>query len=98
MAQRYYSYFGLTLSPTGAPPPPQWYYLNAGNAKVSKARRLSAIEFVNTLTLSFTIGNDGYNWNGLACTKDYASKDGVGLPGSHGCGVSRVPADVVYLG
>jgi hypothetical protein len=98
MAKHAYPYFGLNLSPTGSAPPPAWYYLNAGNARVSKPRRLSAIEYVNTLTYSFTVGSDGYNWNGLVCFKDDVYKDGLGLPGSHGCGARRIPASFYYLG
>jgi hypothetical protein len=99
MGKHVYPYFGLNLSPTSEPPPPQWLYLNAGNAHVSAAHKISAVEFVNTLTLSFTIGNDGYYWNWGTCTRDTESKDGLGLPGYHDCGVNRIPGTkYVYLG
>ena len=91
-------YFGLTLGSTKTPPPPKWLYLNAGHASVTKAHRMSAGEFENTLTFSFSIGKHTYNWNWIACTRDTVSKDGLGLPGYHGCGENRVSANVMYLG
>jgi eukaryotic-like serine/threonine-protein kinase len=98
MGQPWYPYFGINLSATGTPSPPRWLYLHAGHASVSAARRISAGEFENTLTLSFTIGHDGYYWGWTACTKDVVSRDGLGLPGSHGCGAHRVFRTVAYLG
>jgi hypothetical protein len=98
MSKPWYPYFGLNLSPTHVPSPPRWLYLNAGHASVSGARRISAGEFENTLTFSFTIGNDGAYWDWNACVKDTVSRDGLGLPGSHGCGAPRVLRTVSYLG
>ena len=99
MSKHLYPYVGLKLTTaTGTPPPPKWLYLNAGHASVSGARRISATEFEMTLTFSATVGNDGYylQWNW--CTKDTLHRDGLGLPGSHGCGASRIRPTVSYLG
>ena len=99
MSKHLYTYLGVKLSTaTGTPPPPKWLYLNAGHPKVSAARRISATEFELTLTYSVTVGNDGYyiEWNW--CTKDTQHRDGLGLPGSHGCGASRIQPNVSYLG
>jgi hypothetical protein len=98
MRKHLYPYFGLNLAPVVEPPPPTWLYLNAGHASVSAARRINAGEFENTITFTFTIGNDGYHWAWTACAKDTVSADGLGLPGYHGCGVSKVPRTVAYLG
>jgi hypothetical protein len=98
MGNAWYPYFGLNLSATSTPPPPRWLYLYAGHASVSGAHRISASEFENTLTYTFTVGNDGYYWDWTACTKDTVSRDGLGLPGSHGCGARRVLRTVSYLG
>ena len=98
MSKHVYPYFGLNLSATSTPPGPRWLYLNAGHASVSAARRISATEYEQTLTYSFTIGNDGAAWNWNGCVKDTVSRDGLGLPGSHGCGVHRIRATVSYLG
>jgi len=98
MRKHIYPYFGLNLAPVVEPPPPTWLYLNAGHASVSAAHRINANVFENTITFTFTIGNDGYHWAWVACTKDTVSADGLGLPGYHGCGASKVLRTVVYLG
>ena len=92
-------YFGLSLSATGTPPPPHWLYLNAGHPTQTKSRRVNAGEYETTITLTFTIGNDGWYWIPGVCVKDTESKDGLGLPGHHGCGtLSRIPSNsFVYL-
>ena len=96
-----YPYVGVNLSSTGVPPPPRWLYLNAYHSVVSTGHRTSyAGEFENTFTFRFTIGNDGAYWSMDTCARDSESKDGLGLPGSHGCGYShRVPGTShLYLG
>jgi len=99
MSKPDYPYFGINLTTTaGIPSPPRWLYLNAGHASVAGARKISADEFENTLTFSFTVGNDGFHWAWTACVKDTVSRDGLGLPGSHGCGARRVLRTVSYLG
>lgn len=97
-AKHVYPYFGLSLSAKGEPAPPKWWHLNAGHASVSKPRRISNGEFGYTVSYSFTIGNDGYYWSWTTCVKDAVTTDGLGLPGSHGCGASRVSTNVAYLG
>jgi hypothetical protein len=98
MSKTYYPYFGITLSATNALPAPRWLYLDAANPSVSGPRRISANEFEITVTYSFTIGDDGYNFIWAACAKDTLSTDGLGLPGSHGCGAHRIRATASYLG
>jgi hypothetical protein len=67
---------------------------------VSKARRISAGKFENTISFTFAVGSDGWYWNWATCSKDTESKDGLGLPGYHGCGtLSRISGIVyAYLG
>lgn len=98
MRKHVYPYFGLNLAPVVEPPLPAWLYLNAGHARVFASRRISASEYENTITLTFTIGQDAYHWDWAACTKDTVSTDGIGLPGHHSCGVGRIPQTVAYLG
>jgi hypothetical protein len=100
MGKHTYPYVGVNLSATGTPPPPKWLYLNAYNSSVTKAKRVSASEFVNVLTFKFTTGNDGYYFNFAPCARDTVAKDGLGLPGSHGCGyLKRVSGtNIPYLG
>ena len=99
MSKHLYPYVGVSLSTaSGTPPPPKWLYLNAGHPSVSAARRISATEFETTLTFSVTVGNDAYYLDWSWCAKDTLRRDGLGLPGSHGCGARRVLRTVSYLG
>ena len=99
MSKHLYPYVGVNLSTaSGTPPPPKWLYLNAGHPSVSAARRISATEFETTLTFSVTVGNDAYYLDWSWCAKDTLRRDGLGLPGSHGCGARRVLRTVSYLG
>jgi hypothetical protein len=98
ISKHFYPYFGLNLSATGTPPYPRWLYLNGGNASVSPGHQISASKFETTVTFSFTVGNDGLAFLTYWCSKDTVSSDGLGLPGSHGCGAGRILASLSYLG
>lgn len=93
-----YSYFGINLGSSSIPPAPAWLNRGAGNGKITGSRKISAGEFENTMTFSFTIGNHSFNWLPSFCTKDAVTVDGLGLPGSHGCGASRISSSVEYVG
>jgi hypothetical protein len=93
-----YPYFAVNLGGANVPPQPKLLDLNGGHAKVTKTSRISAGEFKYTITYSFTIGNHSANLVFNFCTKDTESRDGLGLPGSHSCGASRIPANAPYLG
>jgi hypothetical protein len=54
-------------------------------------------EFTATIKLTFNIGNSGYHYHDSVCTKDTETQDGIGLPGSHGCGSERIPTSHGYL-
>ena len=81
-------------------PPPKWLYLNAYHSSVTAGHRINAGEFVNVFTFRITIGNDAYDFNAALCSRNTVSKDGIGLPGSHGCGyLHRVSGtNIPYLG
>jgi hypothetical protein len=98
MSKHVYPYFGLSLSTKGTPPPPKWLILDGGHAKVTKASRVAADEFVNTISYTFTIGNHGYYWIPGICTKDAVTTDGIGLPGRHSCGAHRISTSAPYVG
>jgi len=95
--KKWYFYFGLKLSRTGEPAPPKWLYLSS-HVRISKSRRISATAFARTVTFSFTINNDGYYFNFNLCSQDTESKDGINLPGHHGCGAKKIRSTVSYLG
>ena len=98
MSKPWFAYFGLNLAPTKQPPPPKWLLLGAGNGHVTASRRISADEFSETVTFSFRIGTDAYDWSSSTCIQDTEAADGVGLPGHHGCGDARVLDSATYLG
>jgi hypothetical protein len=100
MAKHLYVYFGATVSSSEkiTPPAPATLILGSGGAKVATPKQLSADEFSVAITFQFAVGNHGVNWLWDACTQDTESVDGMGLPGSHGCGSQTIPTSVTYLG
>jgi hypothetical protein len=92
-----YPYFAINFG-AASNRPPRWLYLNDGHASVSRAHQISANVFETILTFSFTVGNNSYYWGWTVCVKDTESTDGLGLPGSHGCGARRVLQTANYLG
>lgn len=94
--KRWFFYFGLKLAAHAEPGPPKTLTLKA--IKISKPRKVSATRFERTLSFSFRIGSHAYHWLADFCSKDTESKDGIGLPGSHHCGVKRISSRTVYLG
>ncbi len=94
--KRLYFYFAVNLNPTRIPKAPVWLSLD-GSAKIGKARRISAIEFEQTVVISFRVNDDAYNFGFSFCSKASESSDGVNLPGHHHCGAKRVK-DTWFLG
>jgi hypothetical protein len=98
LAKPWYAYFGLNLAPSKAPAAPRRYRLGAGDPHVSKSRQISATEFEVTVSYAFRVGDHAYNWNWNICAKDTETRDGIGLPGSHGCGDRYLLASAPYSG
>lgn len=97
MRDHLYPYFGLNLSPTSAPPRPKWLHLDGGSARVGAAHSTASGEFERTITFTFAIGNEGYNWDWRTCLREIEPQNGIGLPGYHGCGATRAPSTSGYL-
>jgi serine/threonine-protein kinase len=92
------AYFALNLAKSGTPPQPATLQLGGG-AAVVRTKLVSATEYQIAIGFTFTIGKtDGYNWGWNACTKDTEAEDGIGLPGSHGCGDKTIPNQANYIG
>ena len=88
--KKVYFYFAVKLNPTRIPSPPTTLSL-LRSAKISKAKRISATEFEQTITFSFFVSDhDAYNPVFNFCSKASESSDGVNLPGHHHCGASKV--------
>jgi hypothetical protein len=89
--KKLYFYFAVNLNRRRIPPAPTQLTLEK-SAKISKARRISSIEFEQTVTFSFRVYDDGYNFNFSYCSKASESSDGVNLPGHHHCGAKKIKA------
>ena len=55
-------------------------------------------QFEQNVTISFRVNNDGYAFTFNFCSKDTESKDGINLPGHHGCGTKKRVLASAYLG
>jgi hypothetical protein len=79
----------------------KYLYLDR-HASFSKAHRISATEFEFGVTIPFRsrgLSNPGKHVYWGSCTRDTEAKDGLGLPGHHGCGARRIDVlTLVYVG
>jgi len=99
MGKHVYPYFGLRLANTQNPPPfPTSVILNADRPAVSQLHRVNANEFTFRIAWTFTVGNHSASWIPFGCQRDSETKDGLGLPGSHGCGATSIPVSTPYVG
>ena len=107
LSKHWYVYIGVNLQPSGTNPPPPADLLIAngspplasGTASVTASQRTGADSYTATINDSFNWGDHAYTtlyW--MACDKNTEAVDGVGLPGSHGCGDARVANGNEYLG
>ena len=76
---------------------PADYTLSAGATETS-ARRVGAGEYERTMTWHIRLRYSITIWRTIACTKDTEQRDGMGLPGHHGCGNRHVSRSASYLG
>lgn len=98
MAKRWFAYFGIRFSPTGTLRP-RFLKRGGGGAHFGTTRKVSARVYQVKLTLSFFIGNHGYFFQFNTCQPDSEAKDGLNLPGHHGCGTLKVISSKrIYLG
>jgi hypothetical protein len=81
----------------GYPKFPSFFSL-ARNARTSGTRKLSASKYEFTLTFYIPLRNGSATWDTTLCTKDTETRDGMGLPGGHGCGAARISTKAVYIG
>jgi hypothetical protein len=75
----------------------KYFYLST-SAKAAKPKRINSSEYEIALTFYIPLRHGEATWSTSFCTKDTESRDGVGLPGRHGCGNKRFPLTAVYLG
>jgi len=99
MSESVYTYFAISYSAGGAEPPaPESLQLGAGDPAVSTPRQISADEYELTVSFSYQTKNESYDAGWRHCTKSMEAEDGIGLPGSHGCGSQTIQDSAPYLG
>jgi hypothetical protein len=97
IAKHWYLYSALRLNLAHTPRAPKYLKLTK-SATHSQPRQTHAYQFEVTTHFTFKIGGNAYRWRVDFCTRDTESKDGLGLPGHHGCGNSSIRAVSPYLG
>ncbi len=86
-------YLYLTV---GYPRLPRYFTLSK-TAWASKARKINSGEFEQKFTFYIKLRHDGAYWNTFYCLKDSETRDGLGLPGRHGCGDERIRSTRSYF-
>lgn len=96
-AKRWYIYFGLATK--GRAAPPAVLPLDR-RAAVGRARKLTKNAFTVPVKIRFDskLVHPGRRAVWVACTKDTVTKDGLGLPGRHGCGTAKIRSHAAYVG
>jgi hypothetical protein len=98
MAKTWLTYFKLVLAPLTEPAPPTMLVLGDGDPHVAPSVQIAPNEFQFVTTFQFQIGTNAYFWRWTKCARDTESADGIGLPGSHGCGAPTTNFNQSYLG
>jgi hypothetical protein len=97
MAKHLFLYSRVLLSKTGEPPAPKLLVLNT-TASRGKVRKLTIRKFAVPAHYSVRVGSESFHYLISGCLQDTESKDGIGLPGRHGCGATSIPAAQPYIG
>jgi hypothetical protein len=90
--KHFYEYLAV-----GYPTLPRRFTLDT-RATRSRIRKINSGEFAVTFTWHVTLHHGAANWTTVVCTKDSESKDGMGLPGRHGCGDTHISRRTRYVG
>jgi hypothetical protein len=67
-------------------------------AQVSKVSKVNSGEFKIVLTFHIPLRHHAGRWLTTFCTRDSESRDGLGIPGHHGCGNKAIKLTAVYVG
>ena len=94
-AKHQYLYLSLPAAPGGVKPKPTTFHLVPATVSAPTVRG-EHVTFKIAITYPEPVQR--YWWYWISCTKDTLAKDGVGLPGHHGCGNSTLAPSTVYVG
>ncbi|MCK9927977.1 serine/threonine protein kinase [Frankia sp. Mgl5] len=98
MSQARYTYFAVNYGTDSTTPMPETLRLGAGSPVIGAPQQISADRYKITVTVSYPGQGLHENAGVRVCSKDAVAKDGIGLPGSHGCGDQTISFDADYLG
>jgi eukaryotic-like serine/threonine-protein kinase len=99
LVKQWFWYFAVNLAATSQAPRPTLLRLGADDPVSTTPARVSADEFKISVTFTFDYSaGSSWHWVAQGCTKDTEAQDGIGLPGSHGCGNATIPSPDPYLG
>lgn len=100
MSAQWLGYLGVNLLPSGEGEPalPSVLQLGAGDPTFAQPAQIGPDEFSVTTNYTFNVGDGGYHYYSTVCAKSNEAQDGIGLPGSHGCGNATISAPFTYLG
>jgi hypothetical protein len=90
-----FAYLSLPRSANGAQPSPTTYHLVSATVSAPKVSG-NDLRYVLTITYAEPPYRYWYYWE--TCTRDTVGRDGLGLPGYHGCGKGTVSPATPYLG
>lgn len=97
-AKRWYLYYALDTKLSQGKLPAA--VVLTKNGSTTRARKISSTEYEVTITIRFVtkLKHPARDIFGESCTKDTESKDGMGLPGHHGCGAKKITSKQIYVG
>lgn len=90
-----FTYLDLVRSPSNVQPTPTTYTLVAAAVQ---GPRVTGHDLRYVLTIVYQEPAYSYWYFWQTCTRDTLGRDGLGLPGAHGCGAHAVSAATPYLG
>jgi hypothetical protein len=73
------------------------YYSLSTSATATKAVRINSGEYKQRVTFYIRLRRGYAYWSTFYCSRDTESRDGLGLPGHHGCGDKRISDKLIHV-
>jgi hypothetical protein len=97
-AKRWYLYLAVRRYHHVPPKKGPRYLSLDRSARASRPVKITATTFKVVFTFPIATRGQSILPYPNACVQDTESRDGIGLPGRHGCGAARIPSNPLYLG